>query len=299
MNLYYIGVLLVVISAACFALMPIFTIYAYQGSANYITILFLRFGLAAVLLFSYLAWKKRSLGVDRQALVKLMIMGGVLYTLQSSLYFASVKYINVSLQAMLFYTYPIFVTILATLLFKESFTKILLLSICLSLAGMVMVLGTSFENLNFLGAFLALGAALVYSLYINLANHLIRNIPSDIATAYICLFSSLAFLLVGKVSGQLSFHFSPSAWWPIISIAIFSTTVSIVTLFRGMEILGPTRAAIISIIEPFITIAISSLLFHDKLGMLQWLGGFLVLSGAYLAIKFRPATEPEVSEFPH
>jgi len=185
MNHYYKGVLLVVISAACFALMPIFAVFAYRGNANVITILFLRFGLAAVLLFAYLAWKKRLVAVDRQVLFKLMIIGAILYTLQSSLYFLSVKYINVSLQAMLFYTYPIFVAILATVLFKESFTKILLLSICVSLAGMVLVLGTSFENINLLGAFLALGAALVYSLYINMANRLVRNTPSDLATAYI------------------------------------------------------------------------------------------------------------------
>lgn len=287
MNHYYKGVLLVVISAACFALMPIFAVFAYRGNANVITILFLRFGLAAVLLFAYLAWKKRLVAVDRQVLFKLMIIGAILYTLQSSLYFLSVKYINVSLQAMLFYTYPIFVAILATVLFKESFTKILLLSICVSLVGMVLVLGTSFENINLLGAFLALGAALVYSLYINMANRLIRNTPSDLATAYICLFSSLAFCLLGSFTHNLNFDFSPSAWWPIVGIAFFSTTVSIVTLFRGMEILGSTRAAIISIIEPVITITISSLLFHDKLGGLQWIGGVLVLTGAYLVVKFR------------
>jgi drug/metabolite transporter (DMT)-like permease len=112
------------------------------------------------------------------------------------------------------------------------------------------------------------------------------------------MFSSLAFLLVGTLSNNLSFDFCPSAWWPIIAIAFFSTTVSIVTLFLGMEILGSTRAAIISIIEPFITIIISSLLFHDRLGLLQWLGGFLILVGAYVVVKFRSEPNAEVSEFP-
>jgi drug/metabolite transporter (DMT)-like permease len=188
MKRYYIGVLLVVISASCFALMPIFTVFAYKGNANFTTILFLRFGIAALLLFTYLACKKRNLAVNRKVLFKLLIIGGILYTLQSSLYFASIKYINVSLQAMLFYTYPIFVTILAVAIFKESFTKILLVSIAVSLTGMGMVLGTSFENINFLGVFLALAAAAVYSLYINLANRLVQDIPSDLATAYLYVF---------------------------------------------------------------------------------------------------------------
>jgi drug/metabolite transporter (DMT)-like permease len=292
-NRYYTGVLLVVISAASFALMPVFAVFAYRGTINVITLLFTRFGLAAVMLFSYLIFKKKNLVLTRQVLIKLMIFGGVLYTLQSCLYFASVKYINVSLQAMLFYTYPIFVTVIAIMFFKEKLTKILLLAICVSMAGMVLVLGTSFSSINFLGVFLVLGAALIYSFYINLANRLLHNIPSDITTAYICLFSALSFLLVGKATGNLSFHFSPVTWWPIIAIAFFSTTVAIVTFFKGMEILGSTRTAVISMIEPFITITVSSLLFHDKLGPLQWLGGILVLTAAYLVVKFKPEVKPE------
>jgi drug/metabolite transporter (DMT)-like permease len=168
---------------------------------------------------------------------------------------------------MLFYTYPIFVSILATLFFKETFTKIILLSICFySLTGMVLVLGTSFANINFWGAFLDLAAALIYSFYINIANRLIRNVPSDIATAYICLFSSLAFVLVGKTSGNLNFHFSPSAWWPIMAIAFFSTTWYriVVRSFAAWRSSVPTRAAIVSTLEPFITITVSALLFHDQ-----------------------------------
>lgn len=290
MNQNYKGILLIVISAACFALMPIFAVFAYQGKASMATILFLRFALAAGLLFIYLVWKKQSLFIDLRALFNLILIGGVLYTLQSSLYFASVKYIAVSLQALLFYTYPIFVAILATVVYKEKISSGLLLSISISLLGMALVIGTSFDNINLLGASLALGAAAVYSLYINLSNNLIRNISSDLATAYISLFAAIAFLLAGTLSNSLDFNFQPSAWWPIIGIAFFSTTIAILTFFRGLELLGSTRSAIISIIEPVITIAFSSLLFHDKLSCLQWVGGILVLTGAYIVVKSRPET---------
>jgi len=288
MNRYYKGIMLVAVSAACFALMPIFAVFAYKGNAGIATILFLRFGLAAVLLFAYLAWTKRLLPVDLRTLFQLMLVGGVLYTLQSSLYFASVKYLSVSLQTMLFYTYPIFVAVEAAVFFKEKSTRSLLLAISISVFGMVLLIGTSFDSINLLGAFLALAAAVVYSLYINIANRLTANIPSDLASAYICLFASIAYLILGTLSKSLDFHFHLSAWLPIIGIAFFSTTISIFTLFKGLEILGSTRSAIISLIEPLITIMISSLLFHDRMGYLQWIGGFLVLYGAYYVVKSRP-----------
>lgn len=287
MNKYYTGIILVIISAICFALLPIFAVFAYRGNANISTILFLRFALAAVLLFSYLAWKKERLWLEPRVLLKLIIIGGVFYTLQSSLYFASVKYLNVSLQALLFYTYPIFVAVLGTLFFKVKFTGRLLISIFVSLLGMVLVISTSFGVINLWGALLALGAAIVYSLYINLSNLAIKKIPSDLASAYICLFASLAFLLVGTLSHNITFDFHPTGWWPILAIAFFSTTVSIVTFFRGMEILGSNKAATISMIEPVITILISSLVFNSTLGYLQWVGGLLVLFGAYIVVSSR------------
>lgn len=293
MNRNYKGILLIVISAACFALMPIFAVFAYKGNASMATVLFLRFALAAVLLFVYLAWKKQRLLIDRHTLFNLFLMGGVFYTMQSGLYFASVKYIAVSLQALLFYTYPIFVAVLATVVYKEKISRSLLVSICISLLGMALVIGTSFDNINVLGASLALGAAAVYSLYINLGNRLICNLPSDLATAYISLFAAIAFLLAGTFTNSLDFHFRPSAWWPIIGIAFFSTTIAIVAFFRGLALLGSTRSAIISIIEPVITIALSSLLFHDKLSCLQWAGGVLVLTGAYIVVKSRPDTSKQ------
>lgn len=287
MNRYYAGVLLVIISAACFALMPIFAVFAYRGNANIATILFLRFTLASVLLFLYLAFKKKCLLIQLRVLLKLALIGGVFYTLQATLYFASLKYVDVSLQALLFYTYPIFVAVLATVIFKEKFSGSLLFSIFMSFMGMALVIGTSFGTINLWGSSLALGAAIVYSLYINLSNRVIRTIPSDLASAYICLCASITFLLVGTLSNSLNFHFHPSAWGPILAIAFLSTTVSIATFFRGMEILGSTRTATISMIEPVITIVISSLIFHDKLGCLQWVGGILVLFGAYIVVRSR------------
>lgn len=285
------GVLLVLISASSFALMPILAVYAYKGNANLYTILFLRFALASLLLFSYLVYKKKSVAVKLPLLLKLIFIGAVLYTLQSSLYFASVKYIPVSLQALFFYTYPVFVAILAIVIYKERLNPRLMTAIAISLTGMCLVIGTSFHNINLLGAFLALGAAIVYAIYLNLSNRVLSEISPDVATAYVSLSATAAFLVTGSVTHSLNFYFQPSAWFPIIGIAFFSTAVAILTLFRGMELLGSTRASILSIVEPLVTITISSLLFHDRLSATQWIGGLLVLAGAFIVIQSRGQTE--------
>ncbi|NLU50402.1 MAG: EamA family transporter [Syntrophomonadaceae bacterium] len=284
MNPYYIGVVLVLISAASFGVMPIFAIYAYQGQATVTTVLFLRFALATIMFFSYIAVKVKNLAITRSCLWSLILMGGVLYTLQSNLYFFAVKHIPASLVALLFYAYPVFVAVLASVVDKERPTQNTLTAILMALTGLTMVLGTSLAGLNVLGALLALGAAAVYSIYIVLGNRLVKDIPPVITSAFVSLFASFSLLLVGLMSRQLVFDFAGYAWWPILGIVVFSTVIAIFTFFRGLELLGSTRAAILSMIEPLVTIVFSTVLFHDRLTALQWAGGLLVLTGAFLAV---------------
>lgn len=284
MNKFYRGAMLILISASSFALMPIFTVYAYRGSANVITVLFLRFVLAALIFFIYIAIKMDKIIITKSILRASLLLGAVLYTLQSSLYFESVKYISTSLQALLFYTYPIFVTLLSFIVNKERPNMQLIASIALSILGLCLVLGTSFKAVNCLGAVLALGASAVYSVYMIISNRIIKNSSPVITSAFVTLSASFAFLIIGLSTDTLVFTFDRSAWLPISGIIVFSTVISIFTLFRGMELLGSARAAILSMVEPLVTIVMSCILFHDNLGPWQWFGGIMVLTGALMVV---------------
>jgi drug/metabolite transporter (DMT)-like permease len=172
MNQLYRGAILILISASSFALMPIFAVYAYRGGTTVSTLLFLRFSLAAIIFFIYILTQIKKITFNRSGVRSSLFLGAVLLTLQSILYFESLKYIPTSLQALLFYTYPIFVTLLSFLIYKERPSIRLTASIALSIFGLCLVLGTSFETINFLGALMALGAAAVYSVYMTISNHI-------------------------------------------------------------------------------------------------------------------------------
>ncbi|MEN6326549.1 MAG: DMT family transporter [Syntrophomonas sp.] len=280
----YQGIILVLISACSFAMMPIFAVYAYQGKANVTTVLFLRFGLAALIFFIYMAIKTDKIIISRSHLRSLLFIGGILYTLQASLYFESVKYIPTSLQALLFYVYPIFVAILSSVVDRERPTKNLIVSIFISLIGLSLVLGTSFKMLNSSGTLLAIGAAAVYAVYIIISSRITRDGSPVVNSAFITLSAAFAFLVMGLSSNSLSFSFNKAAWLPILGIVLFSTVISIFTLLRGLALLGSTKSAILSMVEPLATILFSSILFHDSLSHLQWLGGVMVLSGAAMVV---------------
>lgn len=284
MNKYYQGIILILISACSFAMMPILAVYAYQGKVSVNTVLFLRFGLAALIFFIYMAIKTDKIVITRSHLRSLLFIGGILYTLQASLYFESVKYIPTSIQALLFYVYPIFVAVLSFLVDRERPALKIIASIFISLIGLCLVLGTSFNMLNIWGAFLAIGAAAVYAVYIIISSRITRDGSPIVNSAFITLSAAFAFLVMGLAGNSLSFSFNKAAWLPILGIVLFSTVISIFTFLRGLALLGSTKAAILSMVEPLATIVFSSIVFHDTLSPLQWLGGIMVLLGAVMVI---------------
>jgi drug/metabolite transporter (DMT)-like permease len=153
-------------------------------------------------------------------------------------------------------------------------------ALVLSLAGVALVLGTSFEGINLTGVLLALAASLVYSVYITISNRLLRRVHALPATAFVCLFSATAYAVFGLATGTLDIHFSESTWLAIAALILVSTVGGILAFFGGLKRLGPTKAALLSMVEPLFTIGFSILLFGERLTLRQAFGAALVLAGA-------------------
>lgn len=281
------GHFLVFLSATGFGLLTIFASFAYESGVSVATLLFLRFAFASVIFFAYLFLRIKKWSMTRKQLLSLVFLGCVLYTLQSSFYFSSVKYISTALAALLLYLYPVFVAVLSFFVNKERLSVPLVLSMVISLFGMVFVLGSPGGNSNIIGVLLALGAAVVYSFYIVIGNRVALKVPPIITSAFIALFASVSFFIWGVFTDTLNFEFEASGWLPILSIAIFSTVVSMFCFFAGMNLTGPTKASILSMIEPVVTSVFSILLLQEKMSYPQIFGGLIVLTGAILVVVAR------------
>lgn len=276
------GVLLMTLSALCFGLIPIFALYAYQGGISVTTLLLIRFIGAAAIMFLLLYRAGNLPRPDLRILLLLLVLGAGLQNVQSQCYFSSVKYIPASLAALLLYTFPILVTILSAIVNRERIKAKAMLSISVSFAGLSLILGTSFQSLNGTGIMLALGAAVLYSIYIVLGNHVGKDLVPLQISACISASSAIGVLATGATMGGLDFGFSPLAWLPITGLILISTIGSMVFFFKGMELLGPTKSSIISMTEPVFTVVFSVLLFAERLTVMQLIGGVLVLTGSML-----------------
>lgn len=285
MNQYYKGVALVFLSAFGFALLPILALFVYREGVNVSTVLVLRFTLAFIFLFAYLGLKGTKIEVSRRQLALLFILGGVLYALQSTFYFSAVQHIPAALAALLLYTFPIFVALLSAIVDKERLTRNNLLAIALSTTGLALVLGASPAVVSPLGIILALGAAIVYSIYIVIGNRVVKNLSPVMTSAFVALFAAISLTTTGVAAGTLNFALSGTAWLFTFGLVAFSTIMAILCFFRGLELISPTKASILSTVEPLITFALSAALLGERLTLIQLLGGIAVLAGTILVIR--------------
>ncbi|WDZ83824.1 DMT family transporter [Micromonospora cathayae] len=275
------GSALVAVSAAGFGLMPVFARYAYSAGLTVSTLLFLRFAVAATLLFGYLAVRRRlPRRVTARQFGALLLLGAVLYALQSLFYFSAVEHISPALAVLLLYLYPAFVLLLSSALGRYRPPLAGVVAILLSLAGMALVLGRPSAAVNLVGVLYAVGAAGVYAVYIVVGDRTSAGLPPLTTSAFVASFAGTSFLVVGTGTGELRFGFPAHAWLPVLGVAVVSTVVAIGAFFAGMAVIGPTRASIMSMVEPVVSIGAAWVLLGEAMTPWQALGGAVVLAGA-------------------
>ena len=159
-----IGVLLVIGSAIAFGRTPILAIAALSAQSNLLTLLFLRFCISSVLLWSLAIGRRQSLPPGLRC-GKLIVVGAIGFVAQSLCYFGALTLINPGLVALLLYVYPAIVAVLAIWRYRSRWNTRLGSAILLSIAGVGLVANAHFQA-SAQGIGLALGAAIVNALYV-------------------------------------------------------------------------------------------------------------------------------------
>ena len=284
-----IGILLIAISAASFGTLAIFGRYAYNDGMDIYTVLFLRFGISASFMTVILLLRKEHFPRGR-ILAQLVGMGALGYVGQSFLYLTAIKYASAGLVALLLYLYPFFVAVLSMIFLREVITRVKIIALVLTLFGAALTVGPVSGQL--IGALMAITAALIYSIYIIAGTGVMKHVTAVQS-------STVIFASAGAVYGLLAFangaHLpaSNSGWLAMLGIIVVSTIIPVVTFLAGLERVGPTNAAMLSTIEPVVTVLLAAWLFGDKLLPIVMVGGGLILVAVILLTRAELSKETD------
>ena len=269
-----LGISLVALSAAAFGTLAIFGRAAYAAGMDTFSILCLRFSLAAGCMLALMAARRERLPRG-SVLFKLVGMGALGYVGQSFAYLTALRYASAGLVALLLYLYPVIVAVLAALVLRERLTPLKGAALALAVAGTALTVGPAGGQA--LGIALAIAAAAIYSGYIIVGTQVLRHVSAVQSSAVI-------FASAGLAAGGLMLIDGPrlpataAGWGTIAAIVMVATVLPVVTFLAGLNRIGPTNAAMLSTLEPVVTVLLAAWLLGERLSWLTVLGGGLILT---------------------
>ena len=276
------GTAYTLLAALGFAAVSTLTSIALAERVALYNVLAWRYVLSSVVLVAFVGTRRYPRMPPREAM-RWIVIGGGGQALFVGMALSSLRYIPVATLAFLFYTYPSWVTLVQAIRGAERLSTRRVLALVLSFGGVVLInVGPSAVAFALPGVALALGAAMVYGVYIPTMQALQKTHPVPVTSAYAKIGSAACFLVLVFGQGTFTASMSWTAWNAIVALAIVSTVLPSVFFLMGLMRLGPVRTAIVSTVEPFLTALLGALVLRQGVQPNILLGGVLIVSAVVL-----------------
>lgn len=272
------------LSGICFGSLSVFNRQLAAAGVAVPQMLMLRFLGASLVLWALVLVGRRARRLEAGQVLGFSGLG-VLYVAEAWLYFESSQRIPIALTALLLYLFPSLVVLSAWVLFREAPGPRGLGALGLSALGIGLAVGTPGGRLDLTGVLLGAGTALVYTVYVLAGARLQRGVDPLFGSAILMSVATGGFAVGAYGQGALDLAPVLDAPWAIAGLAIVGTAIPIPLLLFGIARIGPSRAAIISTLEP-ISAALCGLVFlSEPMTGLQWAGALCVVGGVALAAR--------------
>ena len=252
----------------------------------------------ATILFARRGWK--NLRVPPADFGRIVLLGVLGVAASNYFYYLAIQKTNVATAIILQYTAPVLVLLYMVALGRQKATLQRVAAVALAVAGSALaigVAGTGGFRLNPVGVLAAMLAAVSFSFY-NIAGHnILARYDRWIVLLY-TTFSAGAFWLVVNPPWKLvAAHYSGPAWGFLLVFAVVSVLAPFSLYFAGLQHLEPTRAIVVSCLEPVFSIVIAAIALGEVMRPVQVLGIVVVLAAIVLVqLPDRAAGEGTVVE---
>jgi drug/metabolite transporter (DMT)-like permease len=285
------GVLAAFSSAFFLGFAPVFGKMAINAGFSPFTVVALRTGFAAAILFLVIAiFFRQYLYIFPVGLLGCYLAGAI-NGLGSLLYYIALSRLDASVGQLLYSLYPFFVA-LWLVLDHQPPSKLTFFRIGLATIATILLTNTSGRFVDPLGVILMLGAAVLYAMHLPINQRVLYEVPAPTVALY-TLLSMSSVVIPAYLIFDRSWPVQQISMWPIIgltSVTIFSR----IALFLGVKKIGGMQTALLGLAELLIAILFSSILLGENLSPLQWLGA-LGLGISLVLVMYENAPAPAYS----
>jgi drug/metabolite transporter (DMT)-like permease len=275
-----LGLALMALSASSYGLIPVFARYAYDAHMTPIGLMALRYTAVSGILVAgqWLLGRPIWLPKGRRLIG---MAAGSLFPVVSYGYLAAINRIPVSLAVLLAFTYPPQVAFIAWLR-GERLGLRRALAIVAALIGLGLALGVEIKTLDPVGVGLALMGSAAYTLMIILLGNAMKSVDPGPLNVTVMVISALISMPIAITTRELS--------WPTNALGVFglagaiaSYIVGAVAFFAALKRIGLVRTALLSQIEPVVSIVAALLILKEQVTAIQGMG-IALLMAALLAL---------------
>lgn len=245
---------------------PLFAKHLLGEGISVSTILFLRYAIAAVMMYGWILFRKERVAVSWKEAGWLVLLG-LLFGTSSLTLFNSYLYIPTGLATTLIYLYPVFVAL--TMVFLKEYPDLKTwVAIFSTFAGVALLsVPGGMVNLRWEGIALATIGALVYAWYLVIvySTKAVRNVSNHVLTFYALLVGAVGFASIQLCSGRRLLPASVDGLdlLCIFGLAVVTTQLSLLTLAISTRLIGATKTSVLGVFEPLTAIMIGTVIFGE------------------------------------
>lgn len=270
------GAALVLFAASLLAATSVSAVVAYGAGANPPAVMLIRFIGAVIVLYALLRASRASIRLaPRHRALALLL--GVAQAAQGYFLYTSLDHIPVGLTLIIFYVYPLLVSLLASAIGQDRLTWALGGGLVLAFIGLALVFNQSGDEFNPVGALTAIGAAVSWSLVVVGSAWLARGGDSRPVTFHVQATALTGLSVVLIVVGGVELPATPGAWIGYLLMPLLYG-VGVTTFFVAASMIGSVRTSLIMNFEPVAAIVLGFLILGQTLTPLQLLGGAIVIA---------------------
>lgn len=282
------GFLYGIATSVTFGLIPLFTLPLMAKGLIFDSILFYRFLLATAALGAMMLLKKETFRIQMRD-VPVLILLGLLYTGSAMFLFWGYNFMGAGVATTIHFTYPIFVTLLMFVFFREKASWITWLAILLAIAGVAKLSIKGSElTLDPLGMLIVILSAMAYASYIIVVNKShVRSMNGRKLAFYVFIVSTLLFAVKAMSNEGIQPVPDALSWINLFLLAVVPTVISNITLVLAVHHIGGTLTSVLGAMEPVTAVCIGAFVFGEEFTWQSGLGILFIITAVTLIILSR------------
>lgn len=141
---------------------------------------------------------------------------------------------------------------------------------------------------------LGLAAAASYAIYVVVGSRITGG-TGPLATAAVVMAACAVVYDGAALTGGADYPSSTGPWIALVGVAIVGTVISVGAFFAALALLGPADTAVVSTIEPVVSVVLAVIVLDEVLTPLQSAGGALVIAAVVVLARIGTGTTASVA----